>query len=224
MNCKNALRHMPRFIDGSLSERRDARVAGHLARCRACDEAHASLLDTEASLRGMGAAIRGGAFDAAAPHMPAAHAVDTRSMFAWLRAPAPLWAPAGAFAAVALVVVALATAPDGLSVEWGPPKAATATQIGAPPLGSQAMLEFLIVAHPRDAGRLTASVAAIEQFLDAHPQDVAMHAKLTELYRYQLEHPDTLDDQRDALREPLSATRERLSALLATQDALGVKQ
>ncbi len=222
MNCKNALRHMPHFIDGTLSERRDARVAGHLAHCRACDGAYASLLDAEASLRGMGAAIRAGAFDATAPASPDARASRPQPMLEWLLTPTPLWVPAGALATVALVVVALTTAPDGLSVAWGPPKAAAAPQIDAPPLGSVAMLEFLIVADPQDAGRLTASVAAVEEFLDAHPEDIAMHAKLTELYVYQLDHPDTPKDVRGATAERLKATRERLRGLLGTHATLGV--
>jgi hypothetical protein len=223
INCKNAMRQMPHFIDGTLAERLDSRVAGHLATCRACDAAYGSLLVAEASLLNLGAAIRAGTFDATAPELPERGAARRRPLLAWLQTPAPLWVPVGALAAAAFVVVALTTAPDGLSVEWGPPKSA-ATQIGAPPLGSLAMLEFLIVADPQDAGRLTASVAAIEAFLDAHPNDVAMHAKLAELYTYQLAHRDTPENVRDATRDRLTRIRERLSVLLATHGALGVRQ
>jgi anti-sigma factor RsiW len=224
MNCKNALRRMPHFIDGSLSERRDARIAGHLARCRPCDGAYASLLDAEAGLRGMGSAIRAGAFVASPARLPAEPTVIRRQRPAWGAALIPMWAPVGALAAAAVLVVVLTTAPDGLSVSWGPPKAATAARIEAPPPGSLAMLEFLIVADPDDAGRLAASVTAVEEFLTAHPDDVAMHAKLAKLYTYQLDHPDTPNNLRDSTRERLTVTRERLSVLLATPRALGVKQ
>ena len=58
INCKNAMRQMPHFIDGTLAERLDSRVAGHLATCRACDAAYGSLLVAEASLQLYGMAAR----------------------------------------------------------------------------------------------------------------------------------------------------------------------
>ena len=82
-----------------------------------------------------------------------------------------------------------------------------------PPLSAQVMLEFLIVPDPTDAGQLDASIEAVETFLKAHPEDLAMHAKLVELYQSQLKLQSLSPSLRAPLAEKLSIQRARFLAI-----------
>ena len=86
-----------------------------------------------------------------------------------------------------------------------------------PPLAAEAMLEFLIVPDPTDFGQLAASVEAVEKFMESHPEDLAMHAKLVELYQAKLKQQSISKASRIVLVEKLSMERERLLELLQKQ-------
>ena len=66
----------------------------------------------------------------------------------------------------------------------------------------------------RDAGQLSASIEAVETFLKMHPDDLAMHAKLVELYQSRLKLGALPAAERDAMTEKLSLERQRFSELL----------
>ncbi|MAF11635.1 hypothetical protein CMK11_14395 [Candidatus Poribacteria bacterium] len=215
MKCAQVRRRLPQFVDGSLRSRRDARIGHHLARCTRCDEQYARLLTAEEALRGFGDAVRAGDVSVPAPRLPVDAARQAGKAFAWLLTPTPIWAPVASAAAVVALAVVLSAAPDGLSVGWGPPKSGASADAASPPLGARAMLEFVVVPDPTDAGRLAASVVALEEFVDAHPDDLAMHWKLTELYEHQIAHPDLSDELRDATRTRLATVRRTLAALVA---------
>jgi hypothetical protein len=221
MKCAQVQRHLPQFVDGSAPPRRDARIAHHLARCTRCDEQYARLLAAEEALRGFGDAVRAGDVAVSAPRLPAGDAArQSGSAFSWFLTPTPIWAPVASAVAVVALAAVLSAAPDGLSVGWGPPKSGVSGDAVSPPLGARAMLEFVVVPDPTDAGRLAASVVALEEFLDAHPDDLAMHWKLTELYERQIAHPNLSDEMRDATRTRLATVRRRLAALVADGRAL----
>ena len=76
------------------------------------------------------------------------------------------------------------------------------------------MLEFLIVPDPTDSGQLAASIESIETFLEAHPEDVAMHAKLLELYQARLKLKSFSEGSRAMLEKKLSVERARFIELL----------
>ena len=77
-------------------------------------------------------------------------------------------------------------------------------------------MEFLIVPEPTDAAQLTASIEAVETFLKMHPKDLAMHAKLVELYQSRLKLGGLPAAERNAMTEKLSLERQRFSELLET--------
>ena len=89
-----------------------------------------------------------------------------------------------------------------------------------PPLAAEAMLEFLIVPDPTDPGQLAASIEAVERFLDAHPEDLAMHGKLIEFYQAQLKLKPLPGSSRAALEEKLSLERARFTELLGKAELM----
>lgn len=220
MTCRGAQRRIPQFVDGSLRERVDARVSGHLANCRACDQLYSELMGAEVALRQFGEAARLGLVQLSAPRLPdGIGEASGGRLLDWLYIPTPLWAPVATAVTAALLVAAVWSSPDRLGVTWGDPK--SAPPIEGQPLGSRAMLEFLVAPDPADAGRLAASVASVEEFLEAHPEDLAMRAKVVELYEHQLAHPEVTAEQRAGAEAGLATSRHRLRALI---EALSTSQ
>jgi hypothetical protein len=83
-----------------------------------------------------------------------------------------------------------------------------------PPLAAEAMLEFLILPDPTDSGQLAASIEVVETFLAAHPKDLAMHAKLVELYQARLKMKPLSEASRSMLEKKLLLERARFIELL----------
>ena len=131
-----------------------------------------------------------------------------------LKTPVPVWVPSAIGVVGVLLFVISIFSPLTPSVEWGPQKGNENTGSSAPPLSAEGMLEFLIVPEPTDASQLTASIEAVETFLKIHPEDLAMHAKLVELYQSRLKLGELPAVERDAMTEKLSLKRRRFSELL----------
>ena len=88
------------------------------------------------------------------------------------------------------------------------------TGVVEPPFAAESMLEFLIVPSLTDPGQLAASIETVETFLLAHRDDLAMHAKLVELYEAQLKLQPLANADGSALAKKLSAERNRFLELL----------
>ena len=131
-----------------------------------------------------------------------------------LTTPVPVWIPSAAIVTVVLIFAVLISSPLELSIEWGREKGGGNVGNVKPPLAAEAMLEFLIVPDPTDPGQLAASIEAVEKFLEAHPEDLAMHAKLIEFYQAQLKLKPLLGSSHTTLEEKLSLERARFIELL----------
>ena len=135
-----------------------------------------------------------------------------------MKTPVPLWIPSSASVAVLLMFAVAIFSPLNLSIEWGKEKSGGNTDTIGPPLAAEVMLEFLIVPDSTNAGQLAGSIETIETFLLAHPQDLAMHAKLVELYQAKLKLPSLSSSERDVLTKKLSIERTRFLQLLKKGD------
>ena len=83
-----------------------------------------------------------------------------------------------------------------------------------PPLSAEGMLEFLIVPDLSDTAQLSASIEAVESFLKTHPDDIAMHVKIVQLYRARLGLGALTADGRDVLEKKLELKRESLLSMM----------
>ena len=199
----------------SIGEELSPQIREHLLGCKECNRRYRILQETEKSLEDFGRAVRDGSISIETPPFPS---VRRRSFWIEIRdslkTPVPVWVPS-AVGVVGLVLFVVAIfSPLTPSVEWGPQKGNENTGRIAPPLSAEGMLEFLIVPEPTDAAQLTASIEAVETFLKMHPEDLAMHAKLVELYQSRLKLGGLPPAERDAMTEKLSLERQRFSELL----------
>ena len=131
-----------------------------------------------------------------------------------LKTPVPVWVPSAIGVVGLLLFVMAIVSPFTPSVEWGPQKGDENTGRITPQLSAEGILEFLIVPEPTDAAQLTASIEAVETFLKIHPDDLAMHAKLVELYQSRLKLGELPAAERGSMEEKLSRERQRFSELL----------
>jgi len=131
-----------------------------------------------------------------------------------LKTPVPVWIPSAASLAVMLMFTVAIFSLLKPSIEWGTEKGGGNTGNIKPPLAAEAMLEFLIVPDPTDSGQLAASIEAVETFLMAHPEDLAMHAKLVELYQAQLKLNSLSETARAALVKKLLIEQTHFTELL----------
>ena len=211
MKCNQVQEKLLHSIDKELSPQ----IRAHLLGCKACERKYRILQETEKSLEDFSDAVRDGSISMETPPFPP---VRRRSFWIEihdsLRTPVPVWVPS-AIGVVGLLLFAVAIfSPLTPSVEWGPRKGPENTGSIAPPLSAEGMLEFLIVPEPTDAAQLTASIEAVETFLKMHPNDLAMNAKLVELYQSRLRLGGLPAVERNAMTEKLSLKRQRFSELL----------
>ena len=211
MKCNRVQEKLLRSIGEELSPQ----IREHVLGCEECERKYRILQETEKSLKDFGAVVRAGSVSMEAPPFPPAR---RRSIWLEIRdkleTPVPVWVPSAIGVVGVLLFVVAILAPFTPSVEWGAQKGSENTGRIIPPLSAEGMLEFLIVPEPTDAGQLSASIEAVETFLKMHPDDLAMHAKLVELYQSRLKLGELPAVERDAMTEKLSLERQRFSELL----------
>ena len=199
----------------STDEKLSPQIREHLRGCEECDRKYRILQETQKSLEDFGRAVRDGSISMETPPFPP---VRRRSVWIEIRdslkTPVPVWVPSAVGVVGLLLFVVSIFSPLTPSVEWGPRKGNENAGPSAPPLSAEGMLEFLIVPEPTDGAQITASIEAVETFLKMHPDDLAMHAKLVELYQSRLKLGELPAVERDAMAEKLSLERQRFSELL----------
>ena len=217
MKCKEIQERLLKQVDRGLSPRESRKITAHLIECSECEVQYRLLRETHRSLEVLGEAVRSGDVNMVTPHLPprpGTHLWD--SICGWLSLQVPLWIPSAVSVALVLIVAASTFSPLDLTIGWGKEKGGGNKTVSTPPLAAEAMLEFLLVPDPADAGQLAASTATLEAFLRAHPDDLAMHAKLIELYRAQIGHPDIPELARESLAIKLGMEQERIAEMLET--------
>ena len=236
MKCEAIQEQLLDYIDKKLSAEASQNITNHLLNCETCEKTYRRYQKTHEALKGFGEAVRAGVIDMDAPAL----LLLRRNPFwakIWdrLKTPVPVWIPSAVSVAVLLMFAIGTFSPLKLSIEWGKEKGSRDTGSITPPLAAEAMLEFLIVPDPTDSGQLAASIEAVETFLMAHPEDLAMHAKLVELYQAQLKllglsspkdvsKPSLSNASRAILEKKLSIERARFIELFATlTDAFGLR-
>ena len=211
MKCNQVQDRLLHSIDKELSPQ----IREHLLGCEECEQKYRILQTTQKSLEDFGRAVRDGSISMEAPPFPP---VRRRSFWIEIRdslkTPVPVWIPSAIGVVGLLLFVVSIFSPLTPSVEWGTQKGGENAGRIAPPLSAEGMLEFLIMPEPTDAGQLAASIETVETFLKIHPGDLAMHAKLVELYQSRLKLGELSAVERDAMTEKLSLERQRLSTLL----------
>ena len=211
MKCSQVQEKLPQSIGGELS----SQIQEHLLGCKECEQRYRILQETERSLEDFGSAVRGGSISMEAPPFPP---VRRRSFWIEIRdslkTPVPVWVPSTIGVMGLLLFVVSIFSPLTPSVEWGAQKGSENTGSIAPPLSAEGMLEFLIMPKPTDTAQLAASIETVETFLKMHPNDLAMQAKLVELYQSRLELGELSAVERVAMAEKLSLERQRFSELL----------
>ena len=211
MQCNQVQERLFHSIDKELSPQ----IRAHLLGCEECERKYRILQETQKSLEDFGGAVRDGSISMEAPPFPP---VRRRSIWAEIRdslkTPVPVWVPSAIGVVGLLLLVVAIFSPFTPSVEWGERKGNENTGRITPPLSAEGMLEFLIVPEPADAAQLAASIETIETFLKIHPDDLAMHAKLIELYQSRLKLGELPVAERDAMIEKLSYKRQRFLELL----------
>ena len=211
MKCNQVQEKLLHSIDEELSPQ----IRAHLLGCEECEQKYRILQETQKSLEDFGRAVRDGSISMEAPPFPP---IRRRSLWIEIRdslkTPVPVWVPSAIGAVGLLLLVMAIFSPLTPTVEWGPQKGNENAGRIAPPLSAEGMLEFLIMPTPTDAAQLAASIETVETFLKMHPDDLAMHAKLVELYQSRLKLGELSAGERDAMAEKLSLERQRFSALL----------
>lgn len=211
MKCNQVQERLLHSIDKELSPQ----IREHLLGCEECERKYRILQETQKSLVDFGRAVRDGSISMEAPpFLPARRRSFWIEIRDSLKTPVPVWVPSAIGVVGLLLFVVSIFSPLTPSVEWGARKGTENTGSIAPPLSAEGMLEFLIVPEPTDAGQLAASIEAVETFLKMHPNDLAMHAKLVELYQSRLKLGELSVVERDAIAEKLSLERQRFSELL----------
>ncbi len=211
MKCNQVQEKLLRSIGEELSHQ----IREHLLGCEECERKYRILQETGKSLEDFAGAVREGSISMEAPPFPP---VRRRSVWLEIRdrlqTPVPVWVPSAVGVVGLLLLIVSIFFPLTPSVEWGSQKGSENAGHITPPLSAEGMLEFLIVPEPTDAGQISASIEAVETFLKIHPNDLAMHAKLVELYQSRLKLGELPAAKRDAMTEKLSLKRQRFSELL----------
>lgn len=211
MKCNQVQEKLLHSIDKELPPQ----IRDHLLGCEECERKYRILQETQKSLEDFGGAVRDGSISMEAPPFPP---VRRRSFWAEIRdslkTPVPVWVPSAVGVVGVLLFAVAIFSPLTPTVEWGAQKGNENAGRIAPPLSAEGMLEFLIMPKPTDAAQLAASIETVETFLRMHPDDLAMHAKLVELYQSRLKLGGLSAVEHDGMTEKLSLERQRFSALL----------
>lgn len=213
MRCSQVQDKLLRATDKELSTKISKHIRDHLLECQACEHEHRIFQEAEKSLQDFGDAVRSGHITMESPPMPEQPSFWSQIRNG-IRMPIPLWVPSMAGVVVILIFSASVFSPVNLSIEWGVQKGGDNAGSVTPPLSAERMLEFLIVPEPTDAGQLAASIEAVETFLKAHPDDLAMHVKLVELYRARLKLGSLNNSEREVWVDKLSLEQRRFLELL----------
>jgi len=215
MKCKVTQVRLLDYIDGKLSAEISQKISHHLSTCETCEKMYERYQKTHEALSEFGGAVRAGIIDMEAPSLPQFRQNPFwEKIWSRLKTPVPVWIPSAAILAVLLIFTVIIFSPLNPPIERGPEKGGGNMGSVTPPLAAEAMLEFLIVPDPTDFGQLAASVEAVEKFMESHPEDLAMHAKLVELYQAQLNLKSLSEASRTMLTKKLSIERARFIELL----------
>lgn len=215
MKCKAIQEQLLDYIDRKLSAEASQNITNHLLSCEICEKTYRRYQKTHEALKGFGEVVRAGIIDMDAPALPPLRGNPFWAKI-WdrLKTPVPVWIPSAVGVAVLLMFAIGTFSPLNLSMEWGKEKGSGNTGNITPPLAAEAMLEFLIVPDSTDSGQLAASIEVVETFVETHPEDLAMHAKLVELYQAQLKLNSLSNASRAMLEKKLSIERARFIELL----------
>ena len=190
-------------------------IRKHLQECEKCERKNRIFQATEESLDNLGDSIRSNAISMSPPPFPTIRGRSFWSgILGHLKTPVPVWAPSAVCLAILLLGVMVYFAPLNSSIEWGARKGVQHTGHIKPPLSAEGMLEFLIVPDLSDTAQLSASIEAVESFLKTHPDDIAMHVKIVQLYRARLGLGALTADGRDVLEKKLELKRESLLSMM----------
>ena len=207
MTCDQIQKKLLYLIDKEIP----SEIRKHLEECEECEQKNRIFQGTEGTLRDLGEAVRSNAISMSPPPFPT---IRERSFWSGilghLKTPVPVWAPSVVCLTILLLGVVVYFAPLDSSIEWGAKKGGQHTGHIKPPLSAEGMLEFLIVPDSSDAAQLSASIEAVESFLKTHPDDIAMHVKIVELYQSRLRLGALTAVERDALEKKLERKRSSL--------------
>ena len=211
MTCNQIQEKLLYLIDKEIP----SEIRRHLKECAECERKNRIFQGTEETLRDLGEAIRSGANSMAPPPFPS---IRQRSFWtgilSQLKTPAPIWAPSAVCLTVLLLGVSVYLIPLNLPIEWGAQKGGQHVGQITPPLSAEGMLEFLIVPDQSDAAQLSASIETVESFLKTHPDDIAMHVKIVELYQARLRLGSLTETERKVLEKKLELNRKSLLKLM----------
>ncbi len=211
MTCNQIQEKLLYLIDKEIP----SEIRRHLRECAECERKNRIFQGTEETLRDLGEAVRSGANSMAPPPFPS---IRQRSfwtgIFNQLKTPVPIWAPSAVCLAVLLLGVSVYLIPLNLPIEWGAQKGGQHVGQITPPLSAEGMLEFLIVPDQSDAAQLSASIETVESFLKTHPDDIAMHVKIVELYQARLRLGSLTETERKVLEKKLELNRKSLLKLM----------
>lgn len=215
MKCEDVQGQLLFYIDKELSVGESESIKDHLDKCKACEGKYKLHEETHKALQGFGRSVRTGLVDMQEPPLPPLprHPLWLK-IRDWFQTPIPLWGPSVASVAAIVMFMVFMFSPFEPSIEEGKEKGGGHADVVSPPLTAEAMLEFLIVPDPTDPGQLTASIDAVEVFLKSHPEDLAMHAKLVELYQAKLKLESASSSEHTVLAKKLSLERQRFVELL----------
>jgi len=215
MKCNHVQEQLFRYIEEELSGDASIRIREHLQTCGVCEQKLRLYQETHKALEDFGSAIRAGQVSMTPPPLPAQTQPSLwKKMLNHLKTPVPLWIPSTAGVAALLLFMVIISSPLGPSIMPGKEKGNVNIGVVEPPFAAESMLEFLIVPSLTDPGQLAASIETVETFLLAHRDDLAMHAKLVELYEAQLKLQPLANADGSALAKKLSAERNRFLELL----------
>lgn len=211
MTCNQIQEKLLYLIDKEIP----SEIRRHLKECAECERKNRIFQGTEETLRDLGEAVRSGANFMASPPFPSIRQRSFwKGILSQLKTPVPIWAPSAVCLAVLLLGVSVYFVPLNLPIEWGARKGGQHTEHIKPPLSAEGMLEFLIVPDSSDAAQLSASIEAVESFLKTHPDDIAMHVKIVELYQARLKLGSLTETEWKVLEKKLELKQKPLLDML----------
>ncbi|MDA1191213.1 MAG: hypothetical protein O3A46_05950 [Candidatus Poribacteria bacterium] len=214
MTCEEALAQLPELSERDLDPKDSFDLTDHLVKCPECERDYRQYRELNRLLDGYSDLVRSGAAD---HHGESATRSPSRLLRRWLTLRVPVWVPT--MCVVTMVVYILVGGLPGDNAPNIGDSTGSNAKTATLPLASDAVLEFLI--HPDTASdsRLAASIETIESYLEKHPQDYAMQAKLMELSEARLRLPTVRDAEREALRRQRDSARDEFRRLVPPLDS-----